>query len=219
MLQVCETYPSIQGESTWAGWPCFFIRLSGCNLRCSYCDTVYAYADGEACSISQLLEEFRSSNLKLVEVTGGEPLLQPEVIELLHALKQYGTVLLETNGSQDISRVPESVVIIMDIKCPGSNESKSIDWQNIQRLRITDEVKFVIGGRSDYVWARDVVLKNHLADRCHAVLFSPVSGVLEPAWLANWLIADRLSVRLNLQLHKLFRERISRRERYENSLM
>lgn len=203
MLHVCETFISIQGESTHAGTPCFFIRLAGCNLRCSYCDTSYAYAAGTPRRVSQLVEDFRASNVSLVEVTGGEPLLQPDVIGLLKALQRCGTVMIETNGSQDISQVPAGVIIIMDIKCPGSGESGSTDWQNIQRLRPYDEVKFVIRDRNDYDWARRVVMNLNLPEQCHAVLFSPVFNVANPAELADWIIRDRVPVRLNLQIHKM----------------
>ena len=202
MLQVCETFVSIQGESTHVGASCFFIRLAGCNLRCSYCDTEYAYADGRPRHVPDLVEEFRRSKVPLVEVTGGEPLIQNSVPALLKALKDYGTVLIETNGSRDISPVPAGVIIIMDIKCPCSGESNSMDWKNIQKLRPYDEVKFVIRNRTDYDWARELVLTEHLAKRCHAVLFSPVFHTLQPAELAGWIIHDRVPARLNLQMHK-----------------
>jgi len=202
MLQVCETFVSIQGESTHAGVPCFFIRLAGCNLRCSYCDTEYAYATGSPRGVSDLVKEFRHSGVPLVEVTGGEPLIQDSVPALLKALKDYGVVLIETNGSKDISPVPAGIIVIMDIKCPGSGESDSMDWQNIQRLRPYDEVKFVIRSRIDYDWAKDIVLAEDLAKRCHAVLFSPVFDNLHPAELTEWIIHDRVPARLNLQMHK-----------------
>ncbi len=202
MLQVCETFISIQGESTYVGCPCYFIRLSGCNLRCSYCDTAYAYDEGRICAMSELVDEFRASGVSLVSVTGGEPLIQLQAIDLLNALLGYGTVLLDTNGSQDISVVPSEVIIIMDIKCPGSGESDSINWRNIQKLRPVDEVKFVIRDRDDYLWAKKVVMDHHLQKQCHAVLFSPVFSVLSPSELVKWMIDDHVPARLNMQMHR-----------------
>ena len=205
-LQICETFVSIQGESTFAGWPCFFIRLTGCNLRCSYCDTTYAFAGGDPVSIPYLVNAFLATGLDCVEVTGGEPLLQPGTPALLKALQDTrpGTVvLLETNGSCDISVVPPGVVAIMDIKCPASGAGDAMDWQNLERLRPQDEVKFVISDRADFDWAVRIVNEHRLASKCHTVLFSPVLGRVEPAALAEWLMASRVRVRLNLQLHKL----------------
>jgi len=184
----------------------FFIRLTGCNLRCAYCDTTYAFAGGQPKSIPQLVDEFRVSGLTLVEVTGGEPLIQPgtpALLEALHAARPGAVVLVETNGSQDISVVPPGVIAIMDIKCPASSASTAFDWQNLERLRPQDEVKFVISDRADFDWAVRIVNEHHLASKCHAVLFGPVSGRVEPAVLAEWLMASRVRARLNLQLHKL----------------
>lgn len=200
-LNVCEIFVSIQGESSYAGCPCFFIRLAGCNLRCSYCDTKYAYEDGTAWSVSELAEAFRNSGVPLVEVTGGEPLLQPATIGLLKELLRHGSVLLETNGSLDISPVPEPVVIIMDIKCPGSGASDSINMPNMALLRRGDEVKFVICDRGDFDWAAEFVRNHGLADRCRAVLMSPASGALDPAQLAEWIISARVPARLNPRMH------------------
>ena len=205
-LQVSETFVSIQGESTFAGWPCFFIRLTGCNLRCSYCDTAYAFAGGKSMPIIHLVKAFLATGLDCVEVTGGEPLLQPGMPALLKALQDArpgAVVLVETNGSQDISVVPSGVIAIMDIKCPASGASAAFDWQNLERLRPQDEVKFVISDRADFDWAVRIVNEHHLASKCHAVLFGPVSGRVEPAVLAEWLMASRVRARLNLQLHKL----------------
>lgn len=211
-LQICETFVSIQGESTFAGWPCFFIRLTGCNLRCSYCDTTYAFAGGQPKTIPQLVDEFRVLGLTLVEVTGGEPLIQPGTPALLKALQAArpgAVVLVETNGSQDISVIPPGVIAIMDIKCPASGVGRTsgagaaFDWQNLERLRPQDEVKFVISERADFDWAVRMVNEYHLASKCHAVLFSPVLGRVAPAALAAWLLASRVPARLNLQLHKL----------------
>ncbi len=206
-LRVCETFVSIQGESTHAGCQCFFIRLAGCNLRCSYCDTKYAYENGKYCSASELADDFRNSGVRLVEVTGGEPLLQPATIGLLKELEPHGTVLLETNGSLDISRVPESTVIIMDIKCPGSGESDSVNMQNIALLRPKDEVKFVVRDRADFEWATEFARDHGLADRCRAVLMSPASGMLDCAELAEWIIGERFPFRLNLRMHEILRRR------------
>lgn len=209
-LQVCETFTSIQGESTYAGTPCFFIRLTGCNLRCAYCDTTYAYSGGLSKKVAQLVREFRLSKAKLVEVTGGEPLLQRGTRALLKALAKAradATVLIETNGSQDISVIPPEVVTILDIKCPTSGASAQMDWRNLERLREHDEVKFVISNRADFEWAARLVRKYSLASKCLAVLFSPAFGRCQPAELARWLIASRLNARLNLQLHKLLSAR------------
>lgn len=211
-LQVCETFVSIQGESTYAGRPCFFIRLTGCNLRCAYCDTTYAFSGGEPKTMPQLMDEFRASGLALVEVTGGEPLLQagtPALLKALQVARPGAVVLVETNGSQDISVVPPGVIAIMDIKCPASGVGRTsgvgavFDWQNLERLRPQDEVKFVISERADFDWAIQIMNEHHLASKCHAVLFSPVSGRVEPAALAEWLLVSGVNARLNLQLHKL----------------
>ncbi|MDO9541887.1 MAG: radical SAM protein [Kiritimatiellia bacterium] len=201
-VQVCETFISIQGETTWAGHPCFFIRLSGCNLRCHYCDTKYAYRGGRPYPIEKLAADFQASKIPLVEVTGGEPLLQPGVYDLLKLLVKRGTTLLETNGSCDISRVPEGVITILDIKCPGSGQADKNYWQNMRCLRPSDEVKFVLCGRKDYEWARKITKKYRLSEHGRAVNFSPAVGFLKPQTLASWIIRDCQPVRLNLQLHK-----------------
>lgn len=204
-VNVCETFISIQGESTFAGLSCFFIRLAGCNLRCRYCDTTYAYAPGSEAPIEQLVSESRAAKAAIVEITGGEPLLQPAFRELASALRDRGgkPVLVETNGSRDISVIPTGVIAIMDVKCPGSGESESMDPANIGRLRPQDEVKFVLTDRTDYEWARDFVKRHTLASRCHAVMFSPVFGVLTAKDLGQWILEDGLSVRLQVQLHKV----------------
>lgn len=201
-VQVCETYISIQGETTWAGWPCFFIRLSGCNLRCRYCDTKYAWRRGRPCPIDKLADNFQASKISLVEVTGGEPLLQPNVFDLLKLLVKRGKTLLETNGSIDISKVPDNVITVLDIKCPGSGFADENCWKNMRCLRPRDEVKFVICDQNDYKWARAVTEKYRLTKRCQAVNFSPAKGFLRPQTLASWIIRDSLTVRLNVQLHK-----------------
>ena len=201
-VRVCEMFTSIQGETTFAGWPCFFIRLSGCNLRCRYCDTQYAWRGGRPCPIDKLAADFKTSKMPLAEVTGGEPLLQPGVHDLLKLLVKHETTLLETNGSCDISRVPKGVITILDIKCPGSGFADKNYWQNMRHLRSRDEVKFVLCGRKDYEWARKITEKYRLTERCQAVNFSPAKDFLKPQSLASWIIKDCLPVRLNLQLHK-----------------
>ncbi len=204
-VRVTETFVSLQGESTWAGLPCFFIRLSGCNLRCRYCDTRYAYEEGAETPVSDLVEAFIQSGAPLAEITGGEPLLQPGFADLAAGLLSHGrrTVLVETNGSRDLTAIPEGVIAIMDLKCPGSGESAAMDPGNVGRLRPYDEVKFVIGDRQDFDWACERVERHNLSGRCRAVLFSPVFGVLEATTLGEWILAARLPVRLQLPLHKV----------------
>ena len=203
MLTINEIFHSIQGESTFAGEPCVFVRLTACDLRCSWCDTPYAFHEGRKMSIDEVLAEVDRYGCPLVEVTGGEPLLQPEVFPLMSRLLDSGkTVLLETGGHRSIERVPSGVRRIMDVKCPGSSEAEKMDWGNFERLTATDEVKFVIKDRTDYEYARDVLKREALAGRVAAVLFSPVHGVLEARALAEWILADRLPVRLQLQGHK-----------------
>ncbi|MPY91264.1 MAG: radical SAM protein [Luteitalea sp.] len=202
-LTVNEIYCSIQGESTWAGLPCVFVRLTACNLRCAWCDTPHAFYEGRKWSVEDVCAEVDRHHCNLVELTGGEPLLQEGVYTLMHRLLASGrTVLLETGGHMSLARVPVEVVRIMDVKCPGSSEEMRNDWSNIDRLTRRDEVKFVIKDRADYEYARDVVKRHALSGRVHALLFSPVYGVLEPKTLAAWLVADGLAARLQLQLHK-----------------
>ena len=203
MLSVSEIFYSIQGESTYAGKPCVFVRLAGCDLRCSWCDTAYAFSDGEKMSVDDVLQHVEQYGTPLVEVTGGEPLLQSDVYPLMEALLEQGrTVLLETGGHVDVSRVPGAVVKVLDVKCPASGEVEKIHWGNIDQLGSRDQVKFVIQDRADYEFARDVVHKHALDRRCAAVLFSPVHGVLSPKDLSEWILGDRLPVRLQLQIHK-----------------
>jgi 7-carboxy-7-deazaguanine synthase len=200
---VSEIFYSIQGESTYAGKPCVFVRLAGCDLRCSWCDTAYAFSDGEKMSVDDVLQHVEQYGTPLVEVTGGEPLLQSDVYPLMEALLEQGrTVLLETGGHVDVSRVPGAVVKVLDVKCPASGEVEKIHWGNIDQLGSRDQVKFVIQDRADYEFARDVVHKHALDRRCAAVLFSPVHGVLSPKDLSEWILGDRLPVRLQLQIHK-----------------
>lgn len=202
-LVVCEIFKSIQGESTWAGLPCVFIRLTGCNLRCVWCDTEYAFHDGARMRIADILEQVEAFRCDLVEITGGEPLLQKECPTLAACLLERGmTVLCETSGALPIDCLPEPVVTIMDLKSPGSGECDKNDWTNLDRLAPHDEVKFVIADRADFEWCRDVIKTYNLAARCRAVLVSPVFGVLEPQQLTQWVLEDGLPVRVQLQLHK-----------------
>jgi 7-carboxy-7-deazaguanine synthase len=202
-VEINEIFVSIQGESTRAGRPCVFLRTTGCPLRCVWCDTEYAFYEGDARTIDELVEEARSHGIPLVEITGGEPLAQPGVPELARRLVAEGLeVLVETSGAYDISILPEGVSRIMDLKCPGSGEVERNDYDNVDRLREGDEVKFVIAGRPDYEWARDRVREYDLGSRV-PVLFSPVWEQVRPADLAAWILEDRLDVTLQLQLHKL----------------
>lgn len=203
MLTVNEIFHSIQGESSRAGRLCVFVRLTACDLRCSWCDTSYAFSEGRKMAVEEVLREVARYDCPLVEITGGEPLLQEGVYELMDRLLADGrTVLLETGGHRSIARVPAPVVRIVDVKCPASGESGRNDWCNLDRLAPHDEVKFVVQDRDDYEFARDVIARYDLASRCEAVLLSPVHGVLEPRALAEWMLADRLPARLQLQLHK-----------------
>jgi 7-carboxy-7-deazaguanine synthase len=203
MLTVNEIFHSIQGESTFAGTPCVFVRLTACDLRCSWCDTPYAFHEGRKMSLEDVLSEVERYNCPTVEVTGGEPLLQQDVYPLMSRLLASGkTVLLETGGHRSIEEVPAGVIRIVDVKCPGSGESDNMDWDNLKRVNAADQVKFVIKDRADYAFARDVVTREDLARRVAAVLFSPVHGVMDAKELAAWILADRLPVRLQLQAHK-----------------
>ncbi len=204
-LQVNEIFYSIQGESSYAGWPCAFVRLTGCNLRCSYCDTAYAYSEGACYSIGEIARQIASYKSPLVEITGGEPLIQDETPALVGALLERGyTVLLETNGSQDISRVDTRCVKIVDIKCPSSGQSEANDLNNLRRLTERDEVKFVIGNREDYDYAAKALsLMTQPATAKRQIHFSPVFGRMTPEGLAKWILDDNLNVRLHLQIHKL----------------
>lgn len=203
MLTINEIFYSIQGESTYAGRPCVFVRLTACDLRCSWCDTPYAFTEGRKLSIDQILAEVDRHECPLVEITGGEPLLQEEVYDLMRALQGRGKqVLLETGGHISLARVPPGVVKVMDVKCPGSGEAHRNDWTNLDRLGADDEVKFVIRDRDDYEFARDILRRHRLDRRCAAVLFSPVHGALDPQRLAAWILQDGVPVRLQLQIHK-----------------
>ncbi len=202
-LTVNEIYESIQGESTWAGLRCVFVRLTFCNLRCSYCDTEYAFYEGEKLSLDEIVEKVRAYDCPLVEVTGGEPLLQRAVLPLMEKLCEAGkTVLLETSGAIDISSVDPRVHRIMDLKTPSSGESEQNLLANIDHLTERDEVKFVIGSEQDYEWAKNKIWEFDLGKRCKAVLFSPVFGQIEPREIVEWVLRDKLDVRFQLQMHK-----------------
>lgn len=201
-MKICEIYPAIQGESTHAGLICTIVRLSGCNLRCTYCDTTYAFEEGYEMSEADIINEISLIGINLVEITGGEPLLQKEVFRLIEKLINDGyTVLVETNGSIDIREIDRRAIIIMDIKTPGSGMADKMNFSNLYYLRKEDEVKFVLTDRADYEWSKEIVTKYKLIDKCN-VLFSPAYGILHPQALAKWLIEDKLAVRLNIQLHK-----------------
>jgi len=203
MLTINEIFYSVQGESSYAGHPCVFVRLTACDLRCTWCDTEYAFHEGRKRSLDDVFDVVESYGCPLVEVTGGEPLLQEDVYPLMQGLLDRGKkVLLETGGHRDTTRVPGEVVTILDVKCPGSGESGRNDWGNLDRLRRHDEVKFVIKDRADYEWAREVLERHGLAQRAAAIHFSPVHDVLDPKTLSEWVLADRLPVRVQLQIHK-----------------
>lgn len=202
-LAVNEIYHSIQGESTWAGRPCVFVRLTYCNLRCNYCDTEYAFYEGKKMALKEIVDQVESFGSEVVEITGGEPLLQKNVLPLMSILCDAGhTVLLETSGAHDIAPVDARVHRIMDLKTPGSGEVEKNLWSNIDHLRPRDEVKFVIGSREDYEWSREKVERFNLPARCHAVLFSPIFGRIDPREIVEWILADKLNVRFQLQMHK-----------------
>jgi 7-carboxy-7-deazaguanine synthase len=202
-LRVSEIFHSLQGESTRVGLPTVFIRLTGCPLRCTWCDTAYAFAGGEALTLAMILERVAAFDCKTVCVTGGEPLAQAGCQTLLTALCDAGySVSLETSGALDISAVDPRVVRVVDIKAPGSAEEAKNRWENLDVLRPTDEVKFVLASREDYDWAKSALAGRHLTDKC-PVLFSPVWDSLAPAQLADWILQDRLPVRFQLQMHKI----------------
>jgi 7-carboxy-7-deazaguanine synthase len=203
MLTVYEIYLSIQGESTHTGRPCVFVRLAACDLRCRWCDTPYAFTGGRKMSDDDVIAEVERHGCRLVEITGGEPMLQPGTPALLARLVGAGyEVLLETGGHLALDAVPDEVMCIVDVKCPGSGEAEKMHWPNLERLSAHDEVKFVIADRVDFDYAADVVRRYRLHERARAVLFSPVHGVLPPADLARWILDDHLPVRLQLQAHK-----------------
>lgn len=201
-MRITEIFHSIQGESSYAGQPCVFVRLTGCPLRCTWCDTEYAFYGGHECSIDEALAKMYTYGCRLVEVTGGEPLIQTESLPFLTRLCDAGyTVLLETSGAVDIAPVDPRVHVIMDVKCPGSGMTDRMHWSNLSQLAAKDEAKFVLADRADYDWAREILAQYDVASRC-TVLFSPVFGSLDVRELAEWILADRLPVRFQMQLHK-----------------
>ena len=202
-MRITEIFFSIQGESSYAGLPCVFVRLTGCPLRCDWCDTAYAFYGGAERSVENVLSEVEQYDSRLVEITGGEPLAQAEVHGLVTALadRDY-TVLIETSGAMDIAQVDRRAILIMDLKCPGSGMEDRNRWSNIPLLKAGDEVKFVIRDRPDYDWAVTIVERYSLNDR-QRILFSPVFGELDPQLLAEWILTDRVPVRFQLQLHKV----------------
>ena len=201
-MRVTEIFHSIQGESSHAGQPCVFVRLTGCPLRCTWCDTEYAFYGGTEQPIDEILCKVDSYGCRLVEVTGGEPLAQSEAFSLISTLCDRGyQVLIETSGAIDIASVDRRAHIILDVKCPGSGMTDRMYWPNLNQLTMKDEAKFVLADRKDYDWAREIIAKYELTTRC-SVLMSPVFGSLEPRQLAEWVLADRLPVRFQLQLHK-----------------
>ncbi len=201
-LRLTEIFYSIQGESSHAGRPCVFVRLARCNLRCTWCDTTYSFTGGEKRSLDDIVEEVRSYGCGLVEITGGEPLLQPPVHALMSRLCDEGfEVLIETSGSLDIAPIDDRVTVVMDLKAPGSGEEAKNRYANVEALKATDEVKFVIADRTDYEWSRAKCEEFALFRRCN-VIFSPVHGVMDAHELSGWILEDKLAVRLGLQLHK-----------------
>ncbi|MBN1998879.1 radical SAM protein [candidate division KSB1 bacterium] len=201
-MQIAEIFHSLQGESTFAGFPCVFIRLSGCNYQCNWCDSTWACEEGEERSIDDILSRVRNFPKTLVQVTGGEPLLQPETPRLCNELlKIFDTVLVETNGFYNIDLLPAGVRRIMDIKCPGSGHHQETDWNNLQRLTVNDEVKFVVAHRRDFVFAEKIIRINRLYEKC-TVLVSPVYGRVPLDRLAAWILASKMPVRMQIQLHK-----------------
>ena len=201
-MRITEIFHSIQGESSYAGQPCVFVRLTGCPLRCTWCDTDYAFYEGHEFSIDEVLAKVQTYGCRLVEVTGGEPLVQPESLPLMTRLCDAGyTVLLETSGAVNIAPVDPRAHVILDVKCPGSGMTDRMHWPNLSQLAAKDEAKFVMADRADYDWAREILTQYDVASRC-PVLFSPVFGSLDVRQLAEWILADRLPVRFQLQMHK-----------------
>ncbi len=205
MLKVNEIFYSIQGESSYTGLPCIFVRLTGCNLRCSYCDTSYAFEEGKDLEIEEIIDRVTSYRCKLVEITGGEPLIQKETPHLIYQLVEKGfEVLLETNGSLDISLADERCIKIVDIKCPSSGQDKKNDLENLRRLSVKDEIKFVIGSREDYLYAKNIMsLMKKVNLKIMPPLLSPLYNQMDPKVLAEWILADHIDVKLQIQLHKI----------------
>jgi 7-carboxy-7-deazaguanine synthase len=201
-MKLYEIYTSISGETHYAGLPCTLVRFAGCDLRCSYCDTEYAFTGGQEVSVDSIVADVAARGVPLVLLTGGEPLLQRELAELCdQLLAKKLEVMIETGGHRDVSSLPSGVVVILDVKTPGSGESHQIHWDNLERLRPRDAVKFVVTSEDDYRWARQLIVERRLAERCH-VLVSPSFGKIDPKDLVAWMLRDKLPARLNLQLHK-----------------
>ena len=201
-MRITEIYQSIQGESSYAGLPCVFIRTTGCDLRCSWCDSEFTFTGGSTMTLEQIIGEVEKYNCELVELTGGEPLLQPEIYELATRLADSGrTVLIETGGHRDISRLDPRVIRIMDLKCPASGECEKNLWSNLDHLRPVDEVKFVIADRGDYEWTLKTIREHRLEDRV-GLLISTAFGMIETAQVVTWMLEDNLRARFQLQLHK-----------------
>lgn len=212
-IKISEIFYSILGESTYQGLPCVFVRVAGCNLRCSYCDTKYAQTGGKEYSVEKILSVISKYPVKpalnrgysgsgLVEITGGEPLLQEGIHKLIRELvKRKYTVLVETNGSVDIDKLPAKVIVIMDIKCPSSSMHDKMNWENIKKLKDEDEIKFVLQDSNDYLWAKDVIKKYRFSGK--KILLSPVFNKLSPKILSEWMLKDGLNARIHLQLHKI----------------
>ena len=201
-IRINEIYYSIQGESSYSGLPCIFVRFTYCNLRCSYCDTEYAFHEGDEMSISEILDEINLYNCNLVEITGGEPLIQNGYIELINKLeKQNKKVLIETGGALSIKNIPSKTHIILDIKCPSSKMSDKNLWENIKYLKKSDEVKFVIGNKGDYTWTKKIIKDYNLNNICK-ILISPVYNKIESKKIVKWILKDNLDVRYQIQIHK-----------------
>jgi 7-carboxy-7-deazaguanine synthase len=206
MIKINEIYKSIQGESSKAGSPCVFVRLTFCNLRCSYCDSEYAFYEGTDFTVNKIIEQIKKYDCRLVEITGGEPLFQDECLELMKRLCDEGfDVMVETGGSLPIKDIDKRVMIIMDLKCPSSKMMKKNLYENIDYIKPTDEIKFVVGSREDYEWCKEIISKYQLEQKCE-LLFSVVFGELDPAKLVEWILEDKLNVRFQLQMHKFIWE-------------
>ncbi len=202
MIKLVEIFCSIQGESSYTGYPCIFVRFAECNLRCNYCDTTYSYDTKFSKSVTEIIDEIRKYHpIKLVEITGGEPLLQNKVVDLIEELQKLDyKVLLETNGSLPIDKINDKVHKIIDVKCPDSASGDSFCITNLEKMSATDELKFVISSYRDYCWAKDFIYKNAIQNK--NILFSPVFNKINPEILVNWIVEDKLSVRFQLQIHK-----------------
>lgn len=201
-LKINEIYHSIQGESSYSGLPCVFVRLTYCNLRCSYCDTEYAFYEGKDMSIKQIIKKINSYKCNLVEITGGEPLLQKNCIKLINELeKNNKKVLIETGGSLSIQNISKKTHIILDLKCPSSNMENKNLWANLDYIKKTDEIKFVVGNKVDYEWTKNIIKKYDLENKCH-LLISPVYDKIDNEKIINWILKDNLKIRFQIQLHK-----------------